>query len=115
MHEYSIVADLLNLAHNEANKHNAKKIHKILVALGERSGVESALLKSCFDTFKKEDSLVEDSELEIIHKNIKLFCNDCKSEFYAKDLEYGICIQCNSLNVEIIEGFELHLLSLEME
>lgn len=115
MHEYSIVSDLLNLAHNEANKYNAKKIFKIVVAIGERSGVESSLLKSCFETFKEEDSLIKDSVLEIIHKNVKLRCNDCKSEFYAKDLSYGICIKCNSLNVEIIEGLELHLLSLEME
>lgn len=115
MHEYSIVSDLVGLVQDEANRHDAKKVFKIVVALGERSGVDASLLMSCFDTFKDEDDLIKDSILDIVHKRIKIKCNDCASEFYADNLSYGCCVRCNSYNVDIIEGYELHLLSIEME
>ncbi len=115
MHEYSIVSDLLNIVYQEAKKHNATKVFKIVVAVGQRSGVESSLLLSCFEVFKEEYELIKHSSLEIVFKKVKLRCNCCDSQFYADGLSYGICIDCNSGDVDIIEGKELHLLSLEME
>lgn len=115
MHEYSIVSDLIDIVHKEALKHNASKVLRIIIEVGERSGVEANLLSNCFETFKEDSDLIRCSKLEIIFKKVKLHCNCCHKQFYADGLSYGICVQCGSSDVEIIEGKELHLLSLEME
>lgn len=115
MHEYSIVSSLITLCEEEALKNNAKNILKVTIEVGERSGVESELLESAFNVFKEESSFCKDSILEIVHKNIILYCKDCDLRFAAKGLNYGICPKCNSNNVVIVEGKELNLLRLEME
>lgn len=115
MHEYSIISDLVLLCEEHAAKHNAKKILKVTIEVGERSGVESHLLKSAFETFKEESSYLAESSLEIIYKHIELKCKACNAIFSAKGLEYGICQFCSSNDLEIIKGRELNLLRLEME
>ncbi|RAX54879.1 hydrogenase maturation nickel metallochaperone HypA [Helicobacter sp. 16-1353] len=115
MHEYSVVSSLILLCEEEALKNNAKNIITITIEIGERSGVEVELLKSAFEFFKEESRFCKNSILEIVHKNITLHCNDCNFKFTASGLNYGICPQCNSNNVIIIEGKELNLLRLEME
>lgn len=115
MHEYSIVSDLVLLCEENAQKHNANKILKVIIELGERSGVESSLLKIAFDTFKEESTYLKDSSLEILHKNVELRCKSCNVIFKAEGLEYGICKFCSSNDLEIVSGMELNLLRLEME
>lgn len=115
MHEYSVVSSLIILCEEEALKHSANKVIKIIIEVGERSGVEVELLKSAFDVFKMESDFCKTSILEVINKQIKLFCENCSFEFYALNLEYGICPNCQSNKVKIHEGRELNLLSLELE
>lgn len=115
MHEYSVVSSLITLCEEEALKNNANNVIKIIIEVGERSGIEEELLKSAFDVFKEESKFCQNSILEIIHKNIVLHCQNCDLRFSAKGLNYGICHKCNSNDVVIIEGKELNLLRLEME
>ncbi len=115
MHEYSVVSSLIDLCQHQVTAHNAREIIKITIEVGERSGVEMTLLKSAFDVLKEESDVCKNSSLEIVYKKILLYCEDCNINFSAVGLEYGICPYCNSNNVSIIEGKELHLLSIEME
>lgn len=115
MHEYSIISDLVLLATENALKHNATKIHKIIIEVGERSAVEVELLRSAFDVFKEESEICRDSTLEIHKVAVELLCKTCGARFKADGLEYGICIACKSNAVEIIRGMELDLVRLEME
>lgn len=114
MHEYSIVASLLELCEEHSRAHGAIKIHKVIIALGERSGVEPQLLRSAFDTFKL-DSIGAESELVIEPRAVKLRCLACGVEFHPEGMEFGACKACGAKNPEMIEGKEMHLLSLEME
>ncbi|MGX2982719.1 hydrogenase/urease nickel incorporation protein HypA [Helicobacter sp. 23-1045] len=115
MHEYSIVQHLIELSEQNARQNNAKKIHKITIAVGERSAVEVELLKSAFEVFKKESEICVDSALEVRRIAVELRCQTCNANFKAKGLEYGLCIFCGSRSVEIAKGMELDLLRLEME
>ena len=54
MHEFSIVSHLLKSCEEIAQENGAKKILVVYVEIGERSGVDSELLKSAFSEFKKE-------------------------------------------------------------
>ena len=115
MHEYSIISDLVLLAEDNAKAHNATKIHKIIIDVGERSAVEVDLLQSAFEVFKGESVFCKDSQLIIRKIAVELSCKDCGEDFSAKGLEYGICERCGGANLEITKGRELHLARLEME
>lgn len=114
MHEYSIVTALLELCENHAKSNQAKKVTKVVVALGERSGVEPQLLESAFEVFKL-DSVCAESELVIETKPMKFRCHSCGAEFSPKGIDFGSCEVCKAPNPELVGGKEMHLQSLEME
>lgn len=114
MHEYSVVASLIDLCEENAKKHNAKEVQKVVVAIGERSGMDKSLFISAFETFREESIFCKNSILEILDEKVELKCKDCGVVFYPKELLYGECIKCGSSRLEIIKGKEMHLMSLEL-
>ena len=52
MHEYSIVSSLIQMCESHAKQYNATSVAKVCIAIGERSGVDSALIKSVFETLR---------------------------------------------------------------
>ncbi len=54
MHEYSIVQALLDQCEQHAAANDAKSITKVVVKIGQFSGVETHLLEVAFDTFKEK-------------------------------------------------------------
>ncbi len=113
MHEYSIVQSLMAQCEEQAKMRNAKKITKVVVKIGILSGVEIDLLTSAFDTFK-EDSICEGAEFIANLQPIVVRCKDCEKESELKKFEY-ICPKCGSKNLEIVDGEDMYLMSLEME
>lgn len=116
MHEYSIIAHLIALCEENAKSASAKKINKVFIKVGERSAVEAELLQSAFEVFKLDSAkFTLDSALIIEKVPVELHCKNCNANFKANGLEYGICLECKSSEVEIIRGMELDLVRLEME
>ena len=64
MHEYSIVASLIDRVQQEAAAHGGSRVHRLHVKIGELSGVEIDLLKTAFDTFR-ERTICDGAELAI--------------------------------------------------
>lgn len=114
MHEYSIVNSLIEMCEEQAKAHNAKSVEEVHIAIGERSGVEKALIENAFETFKLESSLCKNAKLCVQIQNVVLECKDCALSFEIKDLSLAQCPQCQSQNTHITQGKELHLLRLEM-
>ncbi len=115
MHEYSIVASLIDMCESHANEHKATNVAKVYIAIGERSGVDSMLIKSAFDTFKAQSPLCKMAEIEIEYQPIMLHCQACGYDFKGENLTYSTCPACNKKEVIITQGKELHLLKLEMD
>ena len=113
MHEYSIVDSLLELATNHAIKNNATKITKIEVKIGVLSGVEPELLKRAFDTFK-EGTMAQNAEFVIHIQPVVIRCKECNKESTLQKDEY-LCPKCKSPEIEIIDGEDMYLISLELE
>jgi hydrogenase nickel incorporation protein HypA/HybF len=113
MHEYSIVQSLIDLTEENAKKNNAKKVTKLEIKVGVLSGVEVDLLKTAFDTFK-EGTICEDAEFIVHIQPIVVRCKDCNSENELQKNEYS-CPKCNSNNLEVLDGEEMYLMSLELE
>ncbi len=115
MHEYSIVQSLLDIIEDNAKKHNAKKVKKVVVKIGVLSGVEPHLLEIAFNTFK-EGTICEDALFEMLIEPLKVKCKECKNinEIKHNSLIFE-CPICKSVELEVLSGEDMYLMSLEME
>lgn len=113
MHEYSIVQSLLNSCEDHAKINNASKVTKVIVKIGVMSGVEPHLLQSAFDTFK-ESTICEKAEFIINIQPIVIRCNNCNLESTLNKNEYS-CPHCHSVDITILDGEDMYLMSLELE
>ncbi len=113
MHEYSIVQALLNQCEELAAQNDATTVTKVITKIGVMSGIETHLLETAFETFK-EGTLCDGAEFVIHKQKLKLHCNECKEEFEVDEIAY-CCIHCESLNVKVLDGEDMYLMSLEMQ
>ena len=113
MHEYSIVQALLNQCEEIAEQNEAQRVTKVVTKIGVMSGVETHLLQIAFDTFK-EGTVCDGAEFVMNVQKLKLHCNDCGAEFEIDEHRYQ-CGECESLDVKVIDGEEMYLMTLEME
>ena len=113
MHEYSIVQSLLESCEEHARANDAKKVTKVVVKIGVLSGVEPDLLQTAFDTFK-ENSVCDGCEFVINIQNIQILCNDCQSTSIIEKHDFS-CPNCQSVNITVVDGEDMYLMSLEME
>lgn len=112
MHEYSIVQALLTQCEEHAKANEAQKITKVVVKIGVMSGVEPYLLETAFNTFK-ETTVCEGSEFIMNLQPLKLKCRSCNAESEINEPAY-CCSECESLDVEVVDGEDMYLMSLEM-
>lgn len=113
MHEYSIVQSLLDSCEENAMANSASKVTKVTVKIGVMSGVEPELLKTAFDTFK-EKTMCEDAEFILNIQPIVIKCHHCSKETTLQKLEY-CCPECQSIELDVIDGEDMYLMQLELE
>ncbi len=113
MHEFGIVQSLLEQCENQVIKNRVNKITKVVVKIGVLSGVEPDLLISAFESFK-EKTVCDGAEFVVNIQPILVKCNSCNTESTLKKFEY-ICPRCGSNNLEVLDGEDMYLMSLEME
>jgi len=113
MHEYSIVQALIESCEEHTKANKATKVTKVVVKIGEMSGVEPQLLESAFDTFK-ENTVCEVAEFVMNIQKVKVLCHQCLKESELQKQEY-ICPSCKSTDLKIIDGEEMYLMQLELE
>lgn len=113
MHEYSIVQSLLDSCDENARQNSATKVTKVVVKIGVMSGVEPTLLQTAFDTFK-EKTICEEAEFIINMQAVVIKCNNCLNESSLQKLEY-CCPECQSTDLNVLDGEEMYLMQLELE
>jgi hydrogenase nickel insertion protein HypA len=113
MHEYSIVQALLNQCEEIAHQNNANVVTKVVVKIGTMSGVEPHLLEIAFDTFK-EKTVCDGASFVMNVQPLTIECNQCKTITPLNEIYYK-CPHCESLDVKVIDGEDMFLMTLEME
>ncbi len=111
MHEYSIVASLIDRVQQEARANDAVRVHRLYVTIGELAGVEIDLLKTAFDTFR-ERTICEGAELTINSVAPAWACPSCE-----RTVERGSILRCDTCGrpAKMIQGDEIILERIEME
>jgi hydrogenase nickel incorporation protein HypA/HybF len=111
MHEYSIVASLIDRVQQEAAAHGDARVHRLHVKVGELSGVELDLLKTAFDTFR-EQTICNGAELTINTVAAAWACPSCE-----RTVTRGSILRCDACGrpARMIRGDEIILERIEME
>lgn len=111
MHEYSIVASLIDRVQQEAMLHAGTRVHRLHVKIGELSGVELDLLKTAFDTFR-ERTICDGAELTIDTVAAAWACPSCE-----RQVARGSILRCGECGrpARMVQGDEIILERIEME
>jgi len=111
MHEYSIVASLIDRVQKEVSAHAGTRVHRLHVKIGELSGVELDLLKTAFDTFR-ERTICEGAELTIESVPAAWECPGC-----GCSVARGAILRCETCErpARLSRGDEIILERIEME
>ena len=112
MHEFSIVSSLLDLVEADVRKHNARSATKVVVRIGEMSGVVAELLAEAFHVCKR-GTLAEQAELVVEKQEVLIRCH-CGYRGAIKDRRF-ICPVCGVADVEVTAGEDMILQRLELE
>ena len=113
MHELSICQSLMTQLENIAIENNALAVTSVIIAMGHLSGVEVQLLRNAYP-IASAGTVAENSELIIETLPIRVKCNQCGSESDVTANKL-ICKQCGDWRTTLLSGYELMLMSVELE
>jgi len=111
MHEYSIVAALVDRVHEEAVRAGASRVKRLHVQIGDCSGVDVPLLVTAYETFR-ERTICEQAELVIDAVETRWTCPRC-----SEPIALGARLRCPACQVpaRLTQGAEIVLQRIEME
>lgn len=111
MHEYSIVQALMDRVEAEAVRRHALSVGRVVVRIGELSGVEVELLHTAYMTFR-ERTICQDADLEIASVPAAWVCREC-----GQPIERGGVLRCDTCGgpATLRQGDEIVLDRIEME
>jgi len=111
MHEYSIVAALVERVEREVEARPGAQVRRLHVRIGELAGVELALLKTAYETFR-ERTVCEGAELAIAPVSASWRCPRCDRALAA-----GAILRCPGCGrpAQLAAGDEIILDRIEME
>lgn len=121
MHEFSTMQEIVNAIMEEAKKHNAIEISRVIIEIGELTFLGEEQLKFAFDILK-EGTIMENADIVIKKVRAKIKCKcgyEGKAKYGLKD-EFHIifpilkCPKCGG-DIEIVKGRECFIKSVEME
>jgi hydrogenase nickel incorporation protein HypA/HybF len=113
MHELSLMEAVRDQALEQASLHGAGRIVAISLRIGSLAGVELEALRFAF-TVVMEGTIAEQALLVIEAVPAECFCSPCGQPFPAPDGDCQ-CPRCGAISLELLQGRELELRSLEVE
>ena len=112
VHEMSLAMNILDIADEQARSAGARVINRVEIEVGELAGVELESLRFCFTAARR--GRTAQAEL-IVHEIEGLArCPDCGAE-PRLEMPVALCPECGSLSLEIRQGRELRVLSLNVD
>lgn len=113
MHELRIAEDLTAIVLETAARENLTKVCRVSITFGQLVAVVPEIFEFAFREAVK-GSLAGDAELSVEVLPVKLKCKNCGNDFLL-DSNLFSCNVCSSTDIEIIQGKELFIKSIEGE
>ena len=107
-----IVLHLAKTLDATAKEKNIIKIGKVVLQVGEVSGIVTDLFSDCWNYFKVKNEILKDSTLVIETLPAVTFCDNCKKEYAT--VKYGRqCPYCGSYETWLVKGNECIIKEIE--
>ena len=113
MHELGITQQIANIAIKHGEKNQAEKITDLYLVIGELSSVIDDSVQFYWDMIT-EDTICEGSKLHFNRIPALFRCKDCNHEYHLVNGELSPCPQCQSSQMDILQGKEFHLDSINI-
>lgn len=113
MHELSLAVDLVEQLVEVLEREKASKVVEINLVMGAMSGVQRVPFEFVFP-IAAENTPVAGAVLNIEEVPLVLKCSECNMETETDDL-IMVCPNCNSISVEIVQGKEFLVKSMEVQ
>ena len=113
MHELKIAEDLLAIVLDTASGNNLSRVTKVSIIFGELVQIVPDIFEFAFRETVRS-SIAEGAELDIEITPVKMKCKNCGNIFQPKENLFA-CNSCSSADLEIIQGKELFIKSIEGE
>ncbi len=113
MHELSVCQGLLRQVDQQARENGAEAVSRIVLRIGGLSGVEPPLLQHAFE-IARMGTLAQEAVLEIEEGPVVVKCQECGGSSVVPKNRL-LCGYCGEWKVNVVEGEELLLLSLDLE
>ena len=113
MHELSVCQGLMRQVQKIAEDNDAISVDRIVLRVGGLSGVEPPLLVRAFE-IARMGTLAQNAELEIEEGPVVAKCQECGGSSVVP-VNRLVCTYCGEWKVNVTQGEELLLLSLDLE
>lgn len=113
MHEMSIITGVLNIVEDQARAGGATVINSIDLEIGQLAGIEIDSLRFCYEVAQKK-TMARDAELIIHNIPGRGHCPQCNKDVPV-DFRMAVCPECEQSVVEIFQGRELRVLSINVD
>ena len=112
MHEMSIIANILQIAADHAREAGATTVTAIELEVGALAGVEIPALEFCF-TAARGDAVGDQANLVVHETPGRGRCPACDKES-PMDFFVAVCPDCGEATMEILQGRELKVRSIQV-
>lgn len=113
MHEMSLMGGVFEVIEQTLSQHEANRVLQVKLKVGELTNAEPDALQMAFEAYSK-DTICEGAELIVERVPVRGRCRNCQHEFAVETL-FFLCPGCQNSSIEVIQGEELLLESLEVE
>ncbi len=112
MHETSMAYAILDIVSKIMSDHPGKQLTIVHLQIGQMSAVVPELLQSAYEGII-QNSPLENSKLVINIIPIQGTCLQCNKSFTLEEFVFS-CPHCQSYEIQVTHGNELHILSIEV-
>jgi hydrogenase nickel incorporation protein HypA/HybF len=113
MHEIRIAEDLSEIVLEVAARENLSKVTKVHISFGQMIQIVPDIFNFAFREIVRE-TIATDAEIDIEILPLKMKCKNCNTELLINDNSFS-CDICGSAELEITQGKELFIKSIEGE
>ncbi|MBS1248990.1 MAG: Hydrogenase maturation factor HypA [Chloroflexi bacterium] len=114
MHELAITQRISEVAIRHAQENNATRVTDLYLVLGDLSSVVDDSVQFYWDIVT-EGTLCEGATLHFKRIPAELRCKDCEHTYTLTNGKLSLCPQCESANIEVRQGKEFQLESINIE
>ncbi|MCX5782128.1 MAG: hydrogenase maturation nickel metallochaperone HypA [Elusimicrobia bacterium] len=115
MHELGIAKDFWKIIKQTAEENKLNRIDKIVIVLGEASGIEEDFVRHSLKDHVLPGTIAEKAKLIFEKTKLEGFCGDCREKISKEKMKNLSCPNCKSLNIEIASGKEMYVKNIQGE